>query len=234
MLITRLGLLCLTLLVSVPYLLPWATSPIPSFYTEWWAVVLGLVASLALVGARRLPLPGFTLLALLLGGIVLLQAVSGRAPLPQLSAFYGLYLLWAALLASASSFLVSEVGQEKLTRFLALALCIGSLLATLLSLVQPWLLIGFPARLGGLLGQANHFTSYIWLGLASLLYLHVAAVLSRRVFWLAAGLLTLTAVLVGQRSSFLYAAVLIGIAFWQSRNASSAARPDPRPLALGY
>jgi hypothetical protein len=221
------------LLVSVPYLLPWHTTPIPSFYTEWWAGVFGLLASLALVGARRLPLPGFTLLALLLGGIVLLQEVSGRAPLPQLSAFYGLYLLWAALLASASSFLVSEVGQEKLTRFLALALCIGSLLAALLSLVQPWLLIGFPARLGGLLGQANHFTSYIWLGLASLLYLHVTAVLSRRAFWLAAALLTLTAVLVGQRSSFLYAAVLIGIAFWQARNASSAARPDPRPLALG-
>lgn len=217
----------------MPYLLPWATSPIPSFYTEWWAVVLGLVASLALVGARRLPLPGFTLLALLLGGIVLLQAVSGRAPLPQISAFYGLYLLWAALLASASSFLVSEVGHAKLTRVLALALCIGSLLAALLSLVQPWLLIGFPARLGGSLGQANHFTSYIWLGLASLLYLHVTAVLSCRVFWLAAALLTLTAVLVGQRSSFLYAAVLIGVAFWQARNTSSAARPDPRPLALG-
>jgi hypothetical protein len=107
MLTNRLGLMAIALLFSVPFLLPWHTTPIPSFYSEWWAVCLGLAASLVLVGARSLPLPGFTLLALGLAAIISLQTMLGRNALPQLASLYGLYLLWAALLASASSYLAA-------------------------------------------------------------------------------------------------------------------------------
>ena len=233
----RLGPLALALLVSVPFLLPWHTTPIPSFYTEWWAAVLGLVASLALVGARSLPLPGAALLALTLAAIVLLQTLLGRTALPQLGALSGLYLLWAALLACTGNFLAAQIGQARLARILALAILLGSLLAALLSLLQPWLLPlgwkGFAARHGGPLGQTNQFTNYLWLGLASALYLRVTAALSRRAFWTIATLLTLTAVLVGQRSAFLYAAALIGVAVWQARNAASDYRAEARRLAVG-
>ena len=157
----------------------------------------------------------------------------GRNALPQLASLYGIYLLWAALLASASSYLAAAVGLAKLTRILATAILVGSLLGALLSLLQPWLLIGFPASYGGPLGQANHFTSYIWLGLASVLYLRMTGSLSLRMFWAIVALLTFTAVLIGQRSSFLYALILIGIVFWQTRRAGSAFRPDVRRLALG-
>jgi hypothetical protein len=232
-----LGLLALALLVSVPFLLPWHTTPIPTFYSEWVAAALGLLASLALVGARRLPLPGAALLALALAAIVLLQTVLGQSALPQLATLSGLYLLWAALLACTGNFLAGQVGQAKLARILASAILLGSLLAALLSLLQPWLLslgwMGFAARHGGPLGQTNQFTNYLWLGLASALYLHVTAALSRRAFWAAATLLILTAVVVGQRSAFLYAVALIGLTVWQARIAPSDSRAKARRLAVG-
>jgi O-antigen ligase len=232
-----LGLLALALLVSVPFLLPWHTTPIPTFYSEWWAAALGLVASLALLGARSLPLPGAALLALALAAIVLLQTLLGLTALPPLAMLSGSYLLWAALLACTGNFLAAQVGQAKLARILASAILLGSLLAALLSLLQPWLFsfgwTGFAARHGGPLGQTNQFTNYLWLGLASALYLHVTAALPRRAFWAAATLLTLTAALVGQRSAFLYAVALIGVTVWQARNAPSDSRTEARRLAVG-
>ena len=231
------GLLALALLVSVPFLLPWHTTPIPTFYSEWWAAALGLVASLALLGARSLPLPGAALLALALAAIVLLQTLLGLTALPPLAMLSGSYLLWAALLACTGNFLAAQVGQAKLARILASAILLGSLLAALLSLLQPWLFsfgwTGFAARHGGPLGQTNQFTNYLWLGLASALYLHVTAALSRRSFWAAATLLTLMAALVGQRSAFLYAVALIGVTVWQARNAPSDYRAEARRLAVG-
>lgn len=233
LLATRLGLSALALLVSVPFLLPWHTTPIPSFYSEWWAVVFGLVASLSLLSAQRLPVPGFTLLALALAALVWLQTLSGIAAIPQIAGLYGLYLLWAALLASASHFLADQFGQAALFRLLATALLIGAVLAALLSLLYPWLQPlgwpGFSIRHGGPMGQANHFTSYLWLGLASGLYLQASGRLPRFAFWMAVVLLTFTAALLGQRSSLLYVFALIGIAFWLTRKP----RSDIRRSALG-
>lgn len=236
MLTDRLGLAALALLVSVPYLLPWHTTPIPAFYSEWWALALGLAAGLALLAARSLPLTGATLLGLALAGIAWLQAISGLATLPQLASLYGLYLLWAALLASTSRFLADRIGQAGLFRLLAWAILIGAVMAALLSLLQPWLASfgwpGYPVHQGGPIGQVNHLTSYIWIGLASGLYLHAAKKLSRHGFWAAAILLTLVVVMAGQRSSFLYAAVLIGIALWQARQTGATVALDMRRLAL--
>lgn len=236
-LVSRLGLAALALLVSVPFLLPWHTSPIPSFYSEWWAVAFGLAASLALVSTQRLPAPGVTLLALALAALVWLQTMSGTAAVSQSASLYGLYLLWAALLASASHSLADRFGQTTLFRLLATALLIGAVLAALLSLLRPWLQPfgwpGFAIRYGGPIGQVNHFTSYLWLGLTSGLYLKASGQLPRFAFWTAAVLLTFTAVMVGQRSSLVYALALIGIVFWLTRKPGTVDASEPRRLALG-
>lgn len=233
MLTNRIGLAGLALMVSVPFLLPWHTTPIPSFYSEWWAVAFGLTGSLAMLGARRFPLTGFALLTVVLAAIAMLQSVSGHAALMELASFYSLYLAWAALVASASSYLVAELGLARVTRILATAILTGALLAAVFSLLQPWSQFGFSIRQGGPLGQANHLTSYLWLGLSSLLYLRMTNALSQQSFWTAAVLLIFTVVLVGQRSSFLYAFVLIMVAFWMVRQEQDARRREVHRLAMG-
>ena len=235
--ISRIGLVAIALLVSLPFLIPEHTSPIPSFHAEWVAAVLGLVVSLTLVGTHRLPVPGAALLALTLAATALIQAGPGRTPVPQLTTLFGLYLLWAALLASTGRHLAESCGQARLARVLATALLAGSVLVALVSLLQPWLAgagwSGFAPRAGGPIGQLNHLSSYLWLGLASALYLRSTDALSKPLFWSVAILLTLTAVMVGQRSSFIYALALICIAVWQGRGVSVGRLAESRRRAMG-
>lgn len=234
---SRLGLAALLLLVSLPFLVPLHTAPIPSFHAEWITVALGLLAGAALLGARRTPLPGAALLALALAGIALVQAALGRAPLPPITSLLVLNLLWAALLACTGSYLAGVFGQARLSRLLASSVLLGAVLAALAGLLHEWLRtpgwIVFSLPSGSTLGQINHLTSYLWLGLASALYLRRTAALPALPFWAAAALLVFSAVLVGQRSSFLYAAALIGIAFWQHRAAPEDGTRRNLRLALG-
>ncbi len=234
--ISRIGLVAIALLVSLPFLIPEHTNPIPSFHAEWVAAALGLVASLALAGAHRLPVPGAALLALTLAAMALVQTALGSAPVPQLTTLFGLYLLWAALLACTGRHLAESWGQARLVRVLATALLAGSVLAALASLLQPWLTgvgwSGFAPRAGGPIGQLNHLSSYLWLGLASALYLRSTDDLNKPLFWSAAILLTLTTVMVGQRSSFIYALALICIAVWQGRGVSAGRLAESRRRAL--
>lgn len=225
------------LLVSVPFLVPWHTSPIPTFYSEWAALALGLVASLVLVTARSLPITGATLLGLFLAGLSGLQIVLGQTALPQIASIYALYLLWAAILASASRHWADSIGHAQAVGVLAKGILLGSMLAALLSLLQPWLATfgwtGFAAGQGGPLGQANHFTSHLWLGLVAVLYLRMSLRLLPTAFWMAVVVLTFTAAVAGQRSSFLYAVALVAIAFWSPHQMTSSEAPNPRRLALG-
>jgi len=234
---SRLSLAAIALLVSLPFLLSNHTIPIPSFHEEWTAAVLGLVASVALLGARSMPLPGAALLALALAGIALMQALLGSSPVPQLARLYVLYLLWAALLAGTSRHLVESFGLARVIRVVAAAMLAGSLLAALLSLLDPWLQppgwSGLPPQKGGSLAQINHFSTYLWLGLASALYLRRAAKFPIPVFWAASGLLVLTAALAGSRASLLYLAALVAIDFWLTRKSADSGRVEGRRLVLG-
>ncbi len=232
----RTALAALALMVSLPFLLPLHTTPIPSFWSEWFAAVLGLAACVVLVGAPRLPLPGAALLALILAGIAIAQNALAFAPVPQLATLFALYLVWAAMLACTGRLLAEQLGTTHLVQVLASAILAGALLAALLGFAQPWLAplgwAGYPLRSGGPLGQGNHFNVYLWLGLASALYLRVSGCMARGAFWSAAVVLALAAVLVGQRSAFLYAAALIAVAAWQWRSDRPHA-PDGRRLAFG-
>jgi len=221
------------LMATLPFMWPVHTTPIASFHAEWLAALLGLVASLSLLGAPRLPLPGATLLPLALAAIALLQLVLGRAPVPQLTILFVWYLLWAALLASTARHLAGVFGLDRLSRVLAAAVLVGACLVALASLLQPWLLAtgwtGLSVRGGGSLAQANHLVAYLWLGVASAMYLRGASAISPRIFWVATVLLILTAVLTGQRSSFMYVLALAGVAAWQAKSDGDKA---PLHLAL--
>lgn len=227
---TRFALAALALMASLPFLVPLHTTPIPSFHSEWLAGALGLAACAVLVVERGLPLPGAARLALLLAGVAIVQQVSGFAPVPQLATLFALYLVWAALLACTGRALAECFGAAHLCGVLAAAILAGSLLAALLGMAQPWLAplgwTGYPLRSGGPVGQTNHLTVYLWLGLASALYLRVTRRLPGAGFWSAAAVLALAAVFVGQRSSFVYAVALFAVAAWRWRD-------DGRRLAFG-
>lgn len=219
------------LMATLPFLWPVHTTPIASFHAEWLAALFGLLTSLCLLGAPRLPLPGATLLSLALAAIALLQLALGRAPVPQLSTLFVWYLLWAALLASAGRHLAGVFGVGRLSRVLAAAILAGSCLAALASLLQPWLLetgwTGLPAKGGGSLAQPNHLVGYLWLGVASAMYLRGVTAMAPPLFWAATVLLIFTAVLTGQRSSFMYVLALAGVAAWQAKSDG-----DKAPLLL--
>jgi O-antigen ligase len=209
----------LALMVSGPFLLPFHTEPIPSFWNEWWAGALGLAAAVAgLFAARdRLRLSPLLLVPALLLAALLLQFALGRLVFPQLGLLYAVYLLWAGLLLVLGRYLADALGLARLADVLAAAIVLGALLGAIAALMQ-WL--GVADRVPGIfsihdgavygnLGQRNHHAHYSWLGMASALYLHGRGRLSRVQLWFLLLLIGSGSVLGGSRSVFFYALVLL-------------------------
>lgn len=223
----------LALLVSGPFLLPFHTQPIPSFWNEWWAGALGLAAGVAVLAA----IPGPWVLPRLLGiPAVLLLALSiqfwlGRLTFPQVGLLYSAYLLWAGLLLLAGRRLADAVGLTRVAEALAVAFALGALLGAAVALAQwlglasklPWV---FPRTGGGIyanLGQVNHHAHYSWLGIASLFYLRGRGWLRRPVLWLAILPIALGSVISGSRSVFLYPLILVLCVAWTRRRSPQGA-----------
>jgi O-antigen ligase len=241
---TRISLGLLALMVSGPFLLPFHTEPITSFWNEWWAGVLGLGAiATGLVAARdRLSLPPLLIVLALLLATLLLQFGLGRLVFPQIGLLYAIYLIWAGLLMVLGRHLAETIGLARLADVLALAMALGALIGAAVALLQwfgiadrvPWV---FPSLGHGILanlGQANHHAHYSWLGIASLFYLRGRAYLSRGVLWLLLLSIGFGSVLSGSRSVFLYALVLLSlVALARHREPDSpAAKLMPDALLL--
>lgn len=197
--------------------------------------MLGLVGGgLALSRAQSLTIPGAAMLAAGLAAIALIHAWSGFAPVPKFAQLFALYLIWAAVLAIAATQLAATLGLAVLVRMLATAILVGAVVTAALALLQPWLpplgWIWLPPARGGTLAQTNHFTTYLWLGLASAMYLRTKELLSPRLFFAATALLTIAAALAGQRSSIAYLLALGGIAFLLFRRSISGAQPPLRSV----
>lgn len=197
--------------------------------------MLGLVGGgLALSRAQSLTIPGAAMLAAGLAAIALIHAWSGFAPVPKFAQLFALYLIWAAVLAIAATQLAATLGLAVLVRMLATAILVGAVVMAALALLQPWLpplgWIWLPPARGGTLAQTNHFTTYLWLGLASAMYLRTKKLLSPRLFFAATALLTIAAALAGQRSSIAYLLALGGIAFLLFRRSISGAQPPLRSV----
>jgi O-antigen ligase len=228
-LMTKISLGLLAVMVSGPFLLPIHTAPIPSFWAEWWVGALGLAAALAgLFGTReRLVLPGSLLIPTLLLATLLLQFAFGRIAFEPLGLLFANYLLFATLLMILGRQLVVSEGLGRLAEVLAIGFVLGALVGTAAALVQ-WM--GFADRVAwvfthggsgvyGNLGQVNHHTHQVWLGIVSAFYLSGRGHISRRLLWLLVLTLGFGSVLGGSRSVFLYAGVLAGALVWWRRSA---------------
>lgn len=231
---TKVSLGLLALMVSGPFLLPFHTEPIPSFWNEWWAGVLGLAAAVAglFTGRDRLRLSLLLFIPVLLLATLLLQFAFGRLAFPQLGLLYAVYLLWAALLLVLGRYLADILGLARLADILAAAFAFGATIGAAVALMQwlgiahqvPWIFLSPGGSVYANLGQANHHAHYSWLGIASLFYLRSRGWLSRPLLWLLILWIGLGSVSSGSRSVFLYPLVILAAVAWaRHREPRSAA-----------
>lgn len=174
----------IALLFVLPFANPIHTEPIPSFYSEWLAALLALLAVAATLGEgmaqeKRLAVPGIVALPLLLALAMVVQAAFGHVAHQRQALLFASALVLAAAMMVVGHSAARSGGFERMAPLLARVLVAGSLLQGAVLLLQragigiPWL-VSLPApgaSPAGLLGQANHVADYLWLGVASALYL---------------------------------------------------------------
>lgn len=233
------GLAC-----AVPFLNPLHGLPIPTFYEEWLAFVLGLAAVLAAVvgaGAARMPRVALWLVAFVL--LLALQWALARSAYRETIELGLLYVLWAALLAWLGAALRERCGAARTASVLASFILVGAALNAVLACVQAITggsglgpLFAAPAggRVFGAIGQANLAANYLALGLASLVYLLATGGLRVAVAAALGLLLAAALALTGSRTAWLFVAWLVACGMIGRRTGGGPARVALRgALALG-
>ena len=176
----RLAAFVVALLWSLPFLVPTAPDPIPSFDAEWLAAALGLLA--VALGAFAWPearahWPRIACLPLGFAVLIVAQTVAGLAAHPRLSALGCLYLFWAAGLAWLGAAVRARPDAGRILDGVATAIVVGACLNAVAAIIQmhgvPTALHGFvlpmdDMRPGGNLGQPNHLALQCLIGFASL------------------------------------------------------------------
>lgn len=221
---SSMGTVSLGLVALLPVLNPLHTLPIPSFYSEWLAAALGLVVIGCAIFAPRpaggLQVPALVLLPLGLAAAVLVQLTFDHVSHPRYALLYCSILLFAGALMMIGRLNADRLGLERVADILATGLVAGALLQSAVVLLQragvdmPWIGLtgGSGTSSGGVLGQRNHLVDYLWLGIASVMYLRVTERISP---WIASTMivgLAVVSVLPGSRSAFLYPTGLAALA----------------------
>ncbi len=219
------GSLCL-----LPFLLPYHQLPVLSFYPEWLAAGLGVLASLTLLlsGSFRadaaLPAPALWFAAF--AAFLVLQAWLGEPPYPQSAMLAALYVLYAVLMVQLGSQLVATVGIERVAIVLATCVLAGALANAVAGVIQfygrPALFEDIVAQLRGRraygnIAQPNLYTNYLALGQAALIYLWLRARLRTPYAIAALVLLVVASALAGARSAVLYVIWFVGLGILAAR-----------------
>lgn len=234
-----LALACLAAMASVPFLIARHYNPIPSFWSEWWAFAFGLAAAALILirpsAWRPMAVPGVILIPFSLLAMALLQYALGRWQFIEPWLLYAAYLLWAVLMMLAAGSLATRRGLAALACALACGLLLGAFANTAAAALQ-YHGVGFSSgwvfiRLGPVpysnLGQANHFNHELWLGIASLYYLHLRGQCRLRFAVPALLILLFAATMSASKSILLYAVAftaLAGFLRWKQRDDAAARR----------
>lgn len=223
--VSQLGLVGLLGLLCLPPLVFAHSFPIPSFYTEWVAGMLGLLSTAALLAKRSttLEIPRVVWFPLGLAALLSVQAAWGLTVYSSQATLAILYLLWAiALMLAARTLAQAWGGTLRLTIWLAWATLISGILSALIALWQlghfdielPFVMQSAREVVYGNTAEPNHFADYQALGWAALLYLFVEGRL-RRLWAAPTGLLLLTSLgLSGSRSVWLYLSAFVVLSAW--------------------
>ncbi len=224
-LVSRISLVLLGLMVSLPFLNFHHSLPLPTFYTEWMAFALGTAALLPLALARGKP-TGLPLLSLGLIGLMvtlLIQVAVGMVAYAERSLLGALYVLWAALLVWLGAHLREHCGLERVGVVLQIFVAFGGFLVAVTGFVLhyqiDWLGVRLVSGDGsdgmvGSLAQRNHFANYLGCALASVVFLFGRRRLSPPLATLLAAPLVLGLVLSISRSAWIYVLLVSISACW--------------------
>lgn len=246
-----LSLAAIALLASAPFLLPHHRNPLPAFYQEWWALLLGTLAVLAACWRAlpaRVALPPTVWPPLALALLIAVQWATGSA-LPALAGFAIGTLLWAAALvavatqaidddsgrttaSAADSAGVAPAADPAVALALAWGLLAGGLLGAAAGIAQ-W--AGLPPiddllaprvgdRVIGNLMQANHLATQLTLGIAAAAWLRGRARLGAAATLACLAPLVAVAVATGSRTFWaMLLALLLGVLLLARRHRAATA-----------
>lgn len=215
------SLVSIALLSSVPFLITRHFQPLPSFASEWWAAVLGLVAMgfAFFHKSERLQVPRIALLPALFIVAISAQWMVGLIVLPTAAFIAVLYLVWTSLMMALGLRLSQQVGLQRLSTALAWGFLLGAVANACVGILQhlqvsaPPLWV-YPGRTGvasGNLGQQNHFAAQLWLGLAAIAYLAHLGKLGRATAALLILLLTMAAGATQARGALVYSVLIAAL-----------------------
>ena len=228
--LARTSLTLIGLMVVIPYLQYHHARPIPAFYTEYIAFVLGTAALVLFLAGRywrNIALPWIVFAPLGLFIVMLLQMNLGMSPYYEMQIIALFYLLWAMLLITLGAVLQKEFGLKIISIVLAWFFLVGGEISATVGILQHFNIQSFLdsfiaeknfAAIYGNVGQTNHFATYISLALASLIFLFSA---SRISIWGAISLalpLLFVLALSGSRSSgvYLFAVLVLSLLlYWR-------------------
>lgn len=231
------------LALTIPVLLPYHAYPLLTFYGEWMALLLGLMALAPMLFVKKEELPKLPWMSVALFGfcvLLYLQMAVGLVAYPQRSVTGVMYALWAALLIWLGVWLRTALGLERATIAVAVFLAAGAWLLAISGFMQYFDIqtahVRFiePAKqvgMYGVLAQRNLFANYVACGLLATGYL----LLQRRIGSLTAILIGMPLAVAlaysGARSAWMYAVVLLVLFLW-IRHRSGAGHPGLRGVAF--
>lgn len=230
------SLAAIGLMWTLPFLQPFHRVPLTSFYGDWLALLLGLLALTTLARKsfwRAAPLPVTALPLTGFAGLLGLQYALGQVAYGGQALAAGLYVLWAVALMVLACGLRREIPLSGIVTVLAWFLVVGGAVGAVFALLQHYQISDLPATLivpkrvanvYGNLAQKNHFANYSTLALASLAYLYAA----RQIHW--AGVTAIAVLLLyviglsGSRSALLFVAALVVLAVLYAWRAGTGGR----------
>ena len=210
------GLLLAGAMCLLPFLIPYHQPPLRSFYPEWLAAALGLIAFVAVLGSPRfpsisLPVPGRWMIGF--AAFLAACAFARDTVYPQMPLWAAVYVLYAVLMIWLGACVVTATGLEKTADVLAACILAGALANAMAGVIQfygrPVWLEDLVADLRGIraygnIAQPNLYANYLALGEAALLYLWARGRVSGAATGCAAALLVWAIALSDSRAALLY------------------------------
>ncbi|MEQ1599735.1 MAG: Wzy polymerase domain-containing protein [Methylotenera sp.] len=212
----------------LPFVNIYHQQPIPSFYAEWVAAVLGLLSLSALLKQgswQPVQIPQIALVMLGLVAILGMQWMLNMLHSTQYALLVFSYMALMFFLMVLGSYLRRALGWEKIATTLAWCMVIGGMINVVIVALQ------FAIRSGivtsfipnyssyGAIAQANHFADFIALATISLLYLYAKGKFSLKLFSIFLALFLVMLSFTGSRSSWLYLASTVVLAIMLQVNA---------------
>jgi O-antigen ligase len=219
----------LTFAFVIPFLLPYHRHPIPTFYSEWIAVVIGLASLFPVLAHsdwKTIPVPPVIVFIIAFIVLLVMQGALGHVTYPGQVLSASLYLLWAATLMVLACILKDVLGETRVVTALAWATLFGAVLSALIGLAQQyglstrsagWLVLGEKLPVFGNIAQRNHFASYCTLGVVSLIYLFATRRLTTATVLLLSVVLVWASSVAGARMVWLFYAALVCLAAFYAR-----------------